>query len=159
MAVAAATDEQWRCLARVVGRPDLAEDPGLATLDGRQARHDELDEVIAAWAVDRDLDDAVATLAAAGVPAAPVRDPRLTGRHPQFRDRRYQQVLDHPATGPVAIPTQPFRISGVDEWVTSAAPTFGQHTDEILNELLGLEPDELARLHDDDTIADHPIGV
>lgn len=159
LAVAATTDEQWRALARVIDRTDLTEDPALATLEDRRAHHDALDDVLAGWPAGRDLDDAVDILVTAGVPAAPVRDPRLTGRHPQFRARCYQQVVEHPVTGPVSIPTQPFRLSGVDEWVRHAAPTFGQHTDEILRDLLGLSPDDLARLHDHGTIADHPVGV
>lgn len=158
LAVSAATDEQWRCLAAVIGRPDLAEDPGLAEHAGRQDRHDELDRILGAWAADLDVHAAADRLVAAGVPAAATRDARLTARHPQFRDRGYHQLVDHPVAGPLPVPTLPFRLDGVDRWVTTPAPLFGQHTDEVLTELLGLTSSELAGLRADGTTADRPVG-
>jgi crotonobetainyl-CoA:carnitine CoA-transferase CaiB-like acyl-CoA transferase len=62
-------------------------------------------------------------------------------------------------TGPTPVPTQPFRLDAVEHWVRTPAPTFGQHTDEVLRDLLGLTDDQLARLHDEGTIADRPVGV
>jgi len=160
LALTIADDDQWAALAtKLLDRPDLAADPGLATIDGRRARHDELDDVITAWAATQDVAMAADALATLGIPAAAARDPRLTYRHPQFRARRYQQVVDHPVTGPTPVPTQPFRLTGVDDWVRTPAPTFGQHTDEVLRDLLGLTDDQLARLHDEGTIADRPVGV
>ena len=63
------------------------------------------------------------------------------------------------STGSLPIPTQPFRVRGVDEWVRSPAPQFGQHTDEVLIELLGLSDAALADLRADGTIADRPVGM
>jgi crotonobetainyl-CoA:carnitine CoA-transferase CaiB-like acyl-CoA transferase len=166
LALTAATDEQWRALAAVIDRPDLAADPALADLDGRQADHDRLDEALAAWAAGQPLDTAVEQLVAAGIPAAPARDPRLTARHPQFAARGYHQLVDHPVTGPLPVPTLPFRIHGAgtdgtgsDGWVRHPAPLFGQHTDEVLTGLLGLDPAELAARRADGTIADRPTGL
>ena len=159
LAVSVATDEQWPALAKAIDRPDLADDPGLADRDGRRAQHDRLDEVLAAWAAGHDLDVAAERLVAAGVPAAPARDPRLAARHPQFVARGYHEVVDHPVTGPLPIPTLPFRIDGAAPWVRRPAPLFGQHTDEVLTELLGLDPAELAARRADGTIADRPAGL
>lgn len=160
LALTVADDDQWTAFAsKVLDRADLAGDPALITVEGRRARHDELDEAIAAWAAAEDVEAAAGELTALGIPAAPARDPRLTNRHPQYRFRDYQQVVDHPVTGPIPVPTQPFRLDAVDHWIRTPAPTFGQHTDEVLRDLLGLTDDELARLHEDGTIADHPVGV
>ncbi len=159
LAVSTATDEQWHALAGVIGRPDLAADPTLSSLAGRRAAHDRLDEAIAAWAAGQDLAAAVERLVAVGVPAAPARDPRLTVRNPQFAARGFHEVVDHPATGPIPIPAQPFRVRGVDRWITSRAPLFGEHTDEVLTELLGLSRGDLATLHADGTVADRPAGM
>jgi crotonobetainyl-CoA:carnitine CoA-transferase CaiB-like acyl-CoA transferase len=159
LAVAATTDEEWQALAAIIGRPDLAADPDLADRDGRRAAHDRLDEVLGAWTASQDVSDVVELLAAGGVPAAPARDPRLVVRHPQFAARGFHQLVDHPATGPLPIPTQPFRVRGVDRWVATPAPQFGQHNDEVLTELLGLTAAELAALRADGTVADRPAGV
>jgi crotonobetainyl-CoA:carnitine CoA-transferase CaiB-like acyl-CoA transferase len=168
LALTAATDDQWQALAAVIDRPDLVADPALADHAGRQAQHDRLDDALAAWAAAQQLDDAVERLVAAGIPAAPARDPRLTARHPQFAARGYHQLVDHPVTGPLPIPTLPFRIHGdgsegnggsSEGWVRRPAPRFGQHSDEVLTGLLGLDPAELAARRADGTIADRPSGL
>src|SRR5690606_29297956 len=66
LAVSCATDEQWRSLAALIGHPELADDPELATLVGRRAAADRLDALIAEWASARTLDAAVDELLAAG---------------------------------------------------------------------------------------------
>jgi crotonobetainyl-CoA:carnitine CoA-transferase CaiB-like acyl-CoA transferase len=165
LAVTVATDEQWPALAAAIDRPDLAADPALAGRNGRRAQHDRLDEALSAWAAGHDLDVATERLAAAGVPAAPARDPRLAARHPQFVARGYHQLVEHPVAGPLPVPTLPFRIHGGDggdgaaPWIRRPAPVFGQHTDEVLTELLGLDAAELAALRADGVIADRPSGL
>jgi len=160
LAVSVVTDEQWTALARAIDRPDLAADPALADREGRRAQHDRLDEALSTWAAGHDLDVAADRLAAAGAPAAPARDPRLAARHPQFVARGYHELVDHPAAGPLPTPTLPFRIAGAAApWIRRPAPMFGQHTDEVLTELLGLGAAELAALRADGVIADRPAGL
>ena len=89
LALSVATDAQWSALVDALGRPDWATDPELATHAGRRAAHDLLDEKLAAWAAETDLDKAVDQLVAAGVPAAPVVDPR---------SRRTTRSSSHAAT-------------------------------------------------------------
>ena len=159
LAMSVTTDAQWTALARVLARPDLADDPALRSRAGRRAAYDRLDDAIGVWAAERGVDDAVDQLVAAGVPAAPARDPRLTLRNPQFAARGFHEIVDHPATGPIPVPSQPFRIPGVDRWITSRAPTFGEHTDAVLTDLLGLTAADLEALHADGTVADRPAGM
>ena len=73
--------------ATVIGHAELADDPELASLDGRRKNHDRLDAVIAQWAATMSLNDAVEFLRAAGVPAAPARDGRRIFEHPQIDAR------------------------------------------------------------------------
>jgi crotonobetainyl-CoA:carnitine CoA-transferase CaiB-like acyl-CoA transferase len=159
LALTVASDEQWPVVATLIGRPDLATDPALATEPDRRERHDELDAVLSDWAAYQRLDDAVAALTDAGVPAAPARDPRIANRHPQYRARGYHQMVDHPVAGTLPLPTLPFHLSGAGPWIRKPAPTFGQHTDEVLVELLGLGPEQIADLWDDGVVADRPTGM
>jgi len=159
LALAVETDAQWRACAAVVGDAGLADDPALATAAGRRAAHDRIDKVVAEWAATRDVDDAVATLAAAGVPAARVRDPRTSSQHPQMTARGFFEIVDHPVAGTHPIPGLPWRARGVDRWIRRPAPTLGQHNVEVLGGRLGLTADDLAALEADGVIGTHPVGL
>ena len=159
LALSVGTDEQWRALTGVLGATGLADDPSLCDLAGRRAAHDRIDAVVAAWAADRDPDGAVAELLAAGVPAAPLVDPRTVHTHPQHRARRFAEEVPHPVVGSLPLFALPLRMSGVERWIASPAPTLGEHNAEVLGGLLGLGEDRLAALADAGIIGDRPTGT
>jgi crotonobetainyl-CoA:carnitine CoA-transferase CaiB-like acyl-CoA transferase len=103
-------------------------------------------DTIADFCADRDADVLAEQLTAAGVPAAAVIAARDIARNPQLRHRRLFEMVDHPVTGHREMLAAPFRMSRIDNWVMRAAPTIGQHNDEILHPILGGE--QLARLRD-----------
>ena len=55
-------------------------------------------------------------------------------------------------------PSVPFRFTGVDHWIRTAAPTLGQHNHEILTDL-GLSAEEIAELEATDVIGTRPLGL
>ncbi len=158
LVVSVATDEQWAAMVDALGSPDWATDPALRTHAGRRAAHDLLDEKLAAWAADADLDKAVDLLVNAGVPAAPAFDARHTSEHPQFVARGYYEWPEHPVIGVQGHPSLPFRFAHVDHWLRTPAPTLGQHNHEILAGL-GLSEDEIAELEATDVIGTRPLGL
>jgi crotonobetainyl-CoA:carnitine CoA-transferase CaiB-like acyl-CoA transferase len=159
LAVSCATTEQFHALARVIGRPELVDDPELATLAGRRAATSRLDEAIAAWAAGRQVDEAVDELLAAGVPAARGRDSRISSRNPQMAARRYFEEVEHPVVGTHPTPSLPFRYASLDRWIRRPAPTLGQHNDLILGEWLGHSAEELAALEAAGVIGTWPAGA
>lgn len=159
LAVSVADDAQWRALAAVLGDASLSADESLATLGGRRAAHDRIDAVLAAWAADRTLDAAVAALVDAGVPAARLADPRTVHTHPHFVARGFFEDVAHVVVGSLPIAGMPFRMTGIDRWTESPAPTMGQHNAEVLGGMLGLDDVELARLADSGVIGDRPVGT
>jgi crotonobetainyl-CoA:carnitine CoA-transferase CaiB-like acyl-CoA transferase len=159
LALSVATDAHWEALKRVLGRPAWADDPALATLAGRRAAHDRIDAGLRPWFAERDRDTGVDELIAAGVPAAPVADPRAASSHPQHRARGFFEEFDHPVVGTHPAPTLPFTYTSVDRWLRSPAPTLGQHNEEILGGLLGLDDDAIAELAADGVIGKRPLGV
>jgi crotonobetainyl-CoA:carnitine CoA-transferase CaiB-like acyl-CoA transferase len=154
LAITVATDEQWQALVGLLERDDL-KDAAFASEAGRRAQHDLLDAALSEWTAGRDVEEAVTTLLDAGIPAAHARDPRLAARNPQFRDRGYHQLVEHPVAGTVPIPTLPYRITG-EPWIRTPAPTLGQHNAEILTGLLGLTQEDLDQLTADGVIATSP---
>ena len=138
LALSVATDAHWQALKDELGRPAWADDACLDGRDGRRAAHDRIDAALRDWAAEQALEDAVARLIEAGVPAAPVFDPRQTSRHPQMAARGFFETCDHPVVGAHPMPMLPFRYASVERWLRTPAPTLGQHSEEILREVLGL---------------------
>jgi crotonobetainyl-CoA:carnitine CoA-transferase CaiB-like acyl-CoA transferase len=159
LALSVETDAQWRALVGVLGEPPWAKDAALATRAGRRAAHDAIDAELRPWAAVRELDAAVAELLAAGVPAAPVADPRTLPRNPQLAARGFHERLAHPVAGTHAFPGPPFRYASVERWLRAPAPTLGQHGREVLAELAGLSDAELDALAADGVIGERPVGV
>jgi crotonobetainyl-CoA:carnitine CoA-transferase CaiB-like acyl-CoA transferase len=159
LALSVETDDQWTAFVHAIGAPDWAVDAKLATHAGRRIAHDVLDERIGEWAARRDAAETAELLVAAGVPAAVGRDPRSMVRHPQLRARAYHEVIDHPVVGTLPTPTVPFRYASVERWLRRPAPTLGEHTAEILGDILGLSADDLARLETDGVIGTRPKGL
>jgi crotonobetainyl-CoA:carnitine CoA-transferase CaiB-like acyl-CoA transferase len=159
LAISVTNDEQWRALVDVLGNPAWANDPELATVEGRRARHDELDERLEAWSRERDPAEAAELLVARGVPAAVGRDPRLMYEHPQLQARGYYESVEHPVVGALPTPTWPFRFRSVDRWIRTPAPTLGQHNHEILVGDLGVDEATYEDLVERQIVGDRPLGV
>jgi len=160
IAVAVETDAQWEALRRFLGDPAWAADPALATADGRRAAHDLIDVRLGEWTADQSARVLSEQLCAAGVPAGYVCDPRDIRFNPQLVHRAFFETEDHPVCGPVVIPNAPWRFAGVTApWLRRPAPTLGQHNDEVLGGILGLDPAELARLREIDIIGETPKGA
>lgn len=140
-------DSQWRRLARLVGRPELAEDPHFARAPARLARRREVDGLVRDWAFVRSTAEALADLESAGVPAAPVRSYAEAARDPHVAEREMLQPTEQqdgsvaPITGPAV------KFSRTPTRVRWGAPSLGQHTEAILADL-GLEESERRRLRD-----------
>jgi len=146
VAIAVVTDEQWVRLRGALGSPSWATDPALSAAAGRCARHDLIDERLAAWCEPRSADDIVATLWDAGVPVAKVMQPHRQTELDQLAFRGFFEEVEHPVNGRARLSTVPMRFSGWSgPFHTDPAPTLGQHNHELLAEL-GLTPSEVADL-------------
>ena len=87
LVIGANADSIFKRLMTAIGREDLANDPALADNAGRVKRTEELDEVIGAWAAARDLDEALAVLARAQVPAGKIYDVSDIARDVHYQAR------------------------------------------------------------------------
>ncbi len=128
-------DAIFRRLMQAVGRPDLADDPGLASNAGRDARAIELYGVIDAWVAARDGDMVLAALEAAEVPASSVYSVADMFRDAQFAARGMLEQATLPDGTPMRIPGIVPRLTdtpGATEWL---GPGLGEHTDAILASL------------------------
>src|SRR5690606_29308108 len=92
VAIAAAGDEQWASLCRILGRPELAADPRFVTHAARKANEDAVDALISNWTRSRDKWTIADALQAAGIAAAPVEHLRDMLEHDPQLPRHYQAV-------------------------------------------------------------------
>jgi formyl-CoA transferase len=134
-------DAHWRVLARLLGRPELAEDPAYATAAARLARREAVDRLVGAWMATRTVAGAVEELVAAGVPAAPVRSYAEAARDPLVREREMLQEVEVEGRARVPVVGPAAKFSRTPTSVRSGAPALGAHTDQILDEL-GVDPEE-----------------
>lgn len=146
LAISVQSDAQWRELTAALGNPDWATRGELQTLAGRHAAHDWIDDRLAAWAATQDVNEVVEQLISQGIPSARVTDPRFADGHEQLNAFGYFEEVEHPIMGNHRLPTLPFRFAGVPRWVTRSAPMLGEHNEEVLRTVLGLNDDEIADL-------------
>jgi len=145
--VAANADGVFARLCKAMDRPELATDERFATHDGRGTNMADLDELVGAWTATLPCDDVLTTLDEHGVPAGRIFTAPDMLRDPQYLAREMVQRItssqgwEVPMTGVVP------RFSATPGAIRHGGPRLGEHTDEVLAELLGLGNIELAELH------------
>jgi benzylsuccinate CoA-transferase BbsF subunit len=145
LAVEAQDAADWRALAQVLGRADLAE--AALTAEGQppdeQARA-ALAAALAAWASERTAQQAMRVLQRAGLAAGAVQDAEDVVRDPQHRERHFLLEMDHPDLGVAEYAAPPHRLTKTPPVVRRPTPRLGAHTVEVLGEWLGMSPAEAA---------------
>ena len=142
--IGANADSIFKRMMRAIGRADLADDPSLATNDGRVKRTEELDAVIGEWTSRHSLDEALEVLDEAEVPSGRIYSIAdiVADMHYQARGMIEQHKLgDHDLLLPGIVP----KLSdtpGATKWV---GPRLGEHTAEVLAEL-GFASEKIAEL-------------
>jgi len=140
-----ANPEHWTRLLKVMGREDLLGDPNYATPDARTERRAEVDAIVSSWTRQHDKHEAMRLVGGATIPAGAVMDTMELANDKTFETRGIRQTMQHPKIGAYTMSGWPVRYSGRTLPVT-AAPLLGQHSDEVLAEWLGLDPDALGQL-------------
>jgi formyl-CoA transferase len=146
--LACGNDSQFRKLCQVFGQPELAADPRFATNPQRVSNRGELIPCLQAAFAQMDTGQLLAELLAAGVPAGRINTIDRVLNDPQVLHRQMVVEVDHPTAGRLKLLGVPYKFSETPALVKSAPPLLGQHTDEVLHDLLGYTPEEIAGLRD-----------
>ncbi|WP_296947009.1 CaiB/BaiF CoA-transferase family protein [uncultured Massilia sp.] len=144
--VATGNDGQYRKFVEAGGRPELAHDARFATNPLRVQNRDALVPLLAAMVREKDRDDWIALLEEAGVPCGPINELDEVFANEQVQARGMQIALPHPQAGEVKLVRSPMKLSALPSTSDKAPPLLGQHTDEVLREVLGKSGEEIAAL-------------
>jgi crotonobetainyl-CoA:carnitine CoA-transferase CaiB-like acyl-CoA transferase len=139
------TDEEFRSLARVIGKIELSLDPRFAAMADRKKNEKELDRIITSWTRQRDRDWIVNEFVKAGLACAPSRDGKDIYADRHLQARNFFVTIDHPERGKLILAGPPWKVSGC-EMPAIHAPLLGEHNDLVFKELLHLTDEELADL-------------
>jgi benzylsuccinate CoA-transferase BbsF subunit len=146
------SDAEWQALVRVMGAPSWAGAEKFASVAGRLAHQVELDEHIEIWSMTLGKYELTDLCQAAGVRALPVQSAEDRVEHdPQLRHREMYLSMTHPALGQHKVQNAPFKMSETPAVNHRPSPLIGQHTREIVEDLLGYSHDELRAGFDDGT--------
>ena len=137
--VAVGNDGQFGRLCEVLGVAEWARDPRFATNPQRVGHRDLLVGMITGRLQTRGARDWLAALEAAGVPCGPINDLAQVFADPQVRHRRMQVKAPHAAAGEVTMVANPIKFSATPIAHDRAPPLLGEHTNEVLAGVLGLE--------------------
>jgi formyl-CoA transferase len=132
--------------ARLVGRPELVDDPRFADDTARGEHGELLSEYMQQWCAPRTRDEALAALEKARIPAGPVHSPRQVLEDPMVQDAEPFRWLPYPGLeGSAPVPATPVSLSRTPPAITRRAPRAGEHTDEVLREI-GYTPEDIVGL-------------
>src|SRR5258707_9128198 len=137
----------WIAMIGVMGRAELADEPRFADGAARWANRDALNAMIEEWTATRTKHEVMRLLGAAGVPCGAVQDTGEVLADPHLKEREMIVDVDYPTRGTYKTVGCPVKLSDSPVAVTRP-PMLGEHTAALLNELCGVDPDEVARLRE-----------
>jgi crotonobetainyl-CoA:carnitine CoA-transferase CaiB-like acyl-CoA transferase len=146
VAIAVRDQVEWGAFTRALGQPAWAAEARFADPAARKRNERALDELIGGWTAELSVEEVVAALQDAGVPAGPVLPPAELLEDPHLRARGLFVQTDAPLGGRRLTIGAPWRIRPDFRPAYAPAPRLGQDDDYVFKELLGLSDQEVAEL-------------
>jgi crotonobetainyl-CoA:carnitine CoA-transferase CaiB-like acyl-CoA transferase len=146
LALAIAGEKLWRKFCPVMGVPELLEDPRYVNTVERSRHRDSLIPKLQEVFLTRTYEEWEKILLANDIPMGAINNLAQVVEHPQVKARQSFQDVNHPSVGNVRVVRSPVRLSKTPARAPTPSPVHGQHTREVLSELLGLSAEEISRL-------------
>ena len=146
LALAIAGQKIWQKFCPTIGCPELLEDPRYRTTTDRMNNRDTLIPVLQKVFLTRSYEEWEPLLLKNDIPVGAINHLGQVVEHPQVRARGSLIELDHPKVGRVRAVRSPVRLSRTPAQPRTPAPLHGQHTREVLKEVLDMKADDIARL-------------
>ena len=144
--VAVGNDRQWRNFCRAIDQPELAIDPRYTTNDARVTNRELLIPVLTTIFQVEPSEHWLTRLEAAGVPSGPVNTVAQAIENPRVEARHMVEEVNHPTIGPLRMIASPLKLESTPPSIRRHPPLLGEHTDEVLLEVLGSTDQEVTML-------------
>jgi formyl-CoA transferase len=135
----------WEPIAKLIGRPELAEDPDWNTPEARLSKLDKMFQMIEEWSIDHSKWEVLAKLNAHNIPCGPILSTKEIIEDTSLADNEIVVKVPHPERGEFATVGMPIKLSDSPAEV-ARSPLLGEHNIDIYGKELGLGDDELAEL-------------
>ncbi|MCU6435600.1 CoA transferase [Undibacterium sp. Jales W-56] len=155
--VAAGNDGQYRKFVQAGDRQDLADDSRFISNPLRVRNREALVPLLAAMVQQKTKQEWIDALETAGVPCGPINSLDEVFENPQVIARHMQMDLPHPSAGKVKLVGSPMKMSATPAVYPLAPPLLGQHTDQVLHDLLHYDDDKIAQLRQSGVIGAKPV--
>ncbi len=140
-------DRQWANMAKSMDKPELIDDPRVATSADRAKNRDDLNRIIQDWMLSFPSDEALfGALEEYRIPSGPVLSVVDTINHPYFKARNMVRTVPDPVLGQVTIPGFPLKFSAYPDLPDIQAPLLGEHSADVLREHLGYSVTQITEL-------------
>jgi crotonobetainyl-CoA:carnitine CoA-transferase CaiB-like acyl-CoA transferase len=146
LALAVGSEKLWRIFCPAIGCPDLVDDPRFRTNGERSLNRESLIARLQQVFLTRTYEEWEALLSANGIPVGAINNLAQVVAHPQVEARGSIVEIDHPRAGRLRVVGVPLRLSATPGSIRSPSPALGEHTDEVLRDLLGLSVAEMVAL-------------
>ena len=147
-----ANEKQWALICDLLGRPDLKTDSRFSTNRDRVGNRDELVAELNRVFSQRDVNDWLADLAQAGLPCGRINSIPEVFAHPQAQARAMTLESEHASAGTVRLTGFPYKFSSTPAEIHRPPPLLGEHTEEILTDLLDYSPEDVTILRNNRAI-------
>ncbi|BBO86857.1 CaiB/BaiF CoA transferase family protein [Desulfosarcina ovata] len=152
IAIAVFNEDEWQRLKSVMEFPAWAEDEKFSTMTKRKENEQELNQRVEAWTKGQYGDWLEKKLAGNAIKAGVVNDARAAIEDDSLRQREFWAYLDHPVVGSTLYNRAPIVFSKTPTEMNTAAPILGEHTKQVLTDMLGYNEEEVARLTEEDVL-------
>jgi formyl-CoA transferase len=147
----------WKNICDIIGKPEWKEDPAYATPPARLDKIKAIFDTIEEWTKTKDKFEVMEICNPLNIPCGPILSMKEIAEEPSLRETGTIVEVDHPTRGKYLTVGNPIKLSDSPSDV-KRSPLLGEHTNEILAEVLGMSSDDIADVKSDGAVGDEMAG-